>query len=81
VAEPGRQPDVLLQFGLNSAKSAAELSAPVALVVTIDRSGSMTAEGLAAVAQGIALLAEQLPPASQLGVLSFGNDVQTVWPM
>ncbi|MBI5607930.1 MAG: VWA domain-containing protein [Deltaproteobacteria bacterium] len=79
VAEPGNPPTILLQLGFNTAKNLADLQPALGLVVLVDTSGSMDAERLAAVRQGILALSDNLPTGSYLAVLGFSSEVQQLW--
>ncbi len=76
MAEPGGQPEAVLQIGLNSGKSLADVQTTLSLTVVIDRSGSMAGDKLAFVKAGLHALAEQLPKGTRLGLISFSSDVQ-----
>lgn len=73
------QSEAVLQLGLNSAKSLEDVTAEVALTVVIDRSGSMSGDKMAYTLAGLHVLADKLPKGTRLAVLSFSDDVKTVY--
>ncbi|MBI5609365.1 MAG: VWA domain-containing protein [Deltaproteobacteria bacterium] len=75
MAEPGAQPSAVLQIGLNSGKTLADVQTTLSLTVVIDRSGSMAGDKLAFVKAGLHALAEQLPKGTRLGLVSFSSTV------
>lgn len=75
MAEPGAQPNAVLQIGLNSGKTLADVQTTLSLTVVIDRSGSMAGNKLAFVKAGLHALADQLPKGTRLGLVSFSSTV------
>lgn len=73
------QSEAVVQIGLNSAKSLADVTAEVALTVVIDRSGSMSGDKIAYTRAGLHVLADKLPPGTRIGVVSFSDTVKTVY--
>lgn len=78
---PAGAAEVLIQLGINTAKSLQELQPPVAMVLLVDKSGSLGTDGWLAVQQQIPQLAERLPEGSWLAVVGFSSGAETAWPM
>ncbi len=76
---PDRDPEVVLQLGLNSGKSLDEVDAKVALCVVIDRSGSMKGSKIQHVKDGLLALLDKLPKNTELSIVSFSSGVTTDW--
>lgn len=73
--------EVLIQLGINTAQTLQDLQPPVAMVLLLDKSGSLGADGWLAVQQQIPQLAERLPEGSWLGVVGFSSGAEAAWPM
>lgn len=73
-------PEAVLQIGLNSGKSLADVQTSLALTVVIDRSGSMSGDKLAYVKVGLHTLADGLPKGTQLALYTFSKEVQLIFP-
>ncbi len=80
MVEPGAQPSAVLQIGLNSGKTLADVQTTLSLTVVIDRSGSMAGDKLAFVKAGLHALADQLPKGTRLGLVSFSSTVSVPFP-
>ena len=73
--------EVLLQLGLNTSKTLQELQPPVAMVLLVDKSGSLGVAGWQTLQQQIPQIAERLPEGSWLSVVGFSSGAETAWPM
>ncbi len=73
--------EVLVQLGINTAKSLQDLQPPVAMVLLVDKSGSLGSAGWQAVQEQIPQLAERLPEGSWLAVVGFSSGAEAAWPM
>lgn len=78
---PQGQAEVLLQLGVNTAKSLQDLQPPVAMVLLVDKSGSLGASGWQAIQQQLPELAKRLPAGSWLAVVAFSTGAEIVRPM
>ena len=78
---PKGQGEVLLQLGVNTAKSLQDLQPPVAMVLLVDKSGSLGTSGWQAIQQQLPELAKRLPAGSWLAVVAFSSGAETIRPM
>ena len=69
----GKQ-DVVVQLGLNSAKSLDTVQAKLGLVVVVDTSGSMAGDKMAYMLDGLHELVKNVPANTQLGIVRFSSD-------
>ena len=80
VQAPGTPAEAVLQLGLNSGTTLADVATTLALTLVIDNSGSMDGDKLVAVRAGLHTLVDKLPKGTRLAVFSFSDDVKSVWP-
>lgn len=78
---PQGKGEVLLQLGVNTAKALQDLQPPVAMVLLVDKSGSLGASGWQAIQQQLPELAKRLPAGSWLAVVAFSTGAEVVRPM
>ncbi len=76
-AKPGGASDAVLQLGLNSGKTLADVTDKVALTVVIDRSGSMQGNKISDVRAGLHELVARLPKDTLVSLVSFSSQVTT----
>jgi uncharacterized protein YegL len=73
----GGTSDAVLQLGLNSGKTLADVTEKVSLTVVIDRSGSMQGNKISDVRAGLHELVQRLPQDTLVSLVSFSSGVTT----
>jgi uncharacterized protein YegL len=80
VVQPAGQPaQGILQLGLNSASSLADVQTSLSLTLVIDNSGSMAGAKIDYVRAGLHVLADKLPKGTRLAVFTFSEDAKLVF--
>jgi uncharacterized protein YegL len=81
VVQPAGQPaQGILQLGLNSAMSLADVQTSLSLTIVIDNSGSMAGAKMDYVHAGLHVLADKLPKGTRLAVYTFSETAKLVFP-
>ena len=81
VVQPAGQPaQGILQLGLNSAMSLADVQTSLSLTLVIDNSGSMAGAKMEYVKAGLHVLADKLPKGTRLAVYTFSESALLVFP-